>query len=79
VSTQKKGNIDPNKSQVKGSRAKNPRRLNLSTSLLFDRKMRQEMGRFSGQNSKVQTPAQIFVGGVRIVLKEGIDTTNLFK
>lgn len=40
------GRLDPNKSQIKGSKARTRHKLNLSTSLLHSRDMRKVFGAF---------------------------------
>ena len=72
MSNDKKSSIDPNKSQFKGSKAKQPRKLNLSASLLHSREMRKVFGVFSGHKARIQTPGKITVGGSEIMLKGGV-------
>ena len=66
------GRLDPNKSQIKGSKARTRRKLNLSTSLLHGREMRKVFGAFPGQTTKIQTPGQIFIGGKVFKFKDGV-------
>lgn len=64
--------LDPNKSQIKGSKARTRRKLNLSTSLLHSREMRKVFGAFPGHTTKIQTPGQIIVDGKTFKFKEGV-------
>ena len=68
----KSGGRDPNKSQIKGSHARTKRKLNLSTSLLHSRSMRQEFGRFPGHVTKTQKPAWLSVEGKKISQPDGV-------
>lgn len=64
--------IDPNKSQIKGSRAKVPRRLNLSTSLLHSREMRKEFGCFAEHTPRRQKPEWLTMGLLKVSCEQGI-------
>lgn len=64
--------LDPNKSQIKGSKARTRRKLNLSTSLLHSRDMRKAFGVFPGQITKTQTPGKIIVDGKTLKFADGV-------
>lgn len=66
------GRLDPNKSQIKGSKARTRHKLNLSTSLLHSREMRKAFGVFTGQITKTQTPGKIIVDGKTFKFADGV-------
>lgn len=66
------GRLDPNKSQIKGSKAHTRRKLNLSTSLLHSSDMRKVFGVFPGQTTKIQTPGKIIDDGKTLKFADGV-------
>jgi hypothetical protein len=72
MSDKKSSGRDPNKSQIKGSHARTKRKLNLSTSLLHSREMRQFFGAFPGQKIKKQKPVWLKVDKEKISQPQGL-------
>ena len=67
------GRIDPNKSQIKGSRAKVKHKLGVNVSQLSSREYRKEFGRFPGQKVKLQRPVWLVLGdGSKVSCPDGI-------